>query len=81
MAMIETYKMPKELALALQTMNPEDIGMLTRVLGAPARLVTKGITYNPFFLAKMALFDGWQATLNSQYGFRFGLDNMRGWLH
>lgn len=78
---VESYKMPKELALALQTMNSEDIGMLTRVLGAPARLATKGITYNPFFLAKMGFFDAWQATLNSQYGFRFGLDNMRGWLH
>ena len=78
---VESYKMPKELALALQTMNSEDLGMLTKVLGAPARLATKGITYNPFFLAKMAWFDMWQATLNSQYGFRFGLDNMRGWLH
>lgn len=78
---VESYKMPKELALALQTMNSEDVGMLTKILGAPARLATKGITYNPFFLAKMGFFDAWQATLNSQYGFRFGLDNMRGWLH
>ena len=78
---VESYKMPKELALALQTMNSEDVGTLVKLFGAPARLATKGVVYNPFFLAKMGFFDTWQATMNSQYGFRPGIDNIRGWLN
>jgi hypothetical protein len=78
---IETYKMPVQVATALQTLNPEDIGMLWRLMGVPSRLAAKGITMNPYFVAKMGLFDVWQATLNSQYGFRPGVDNIRGWYH
>lgn len=78
---IETYKAPKELAQAMLTLNPEEMHMMTKIIGVPARVASKGITYNPYFLGKMAFMDSWQATLNSQYGFRFGVDNIRGWYH
>jgi hypothetical protein len=78
---LETYNIPTHVATAMQTLNPEEIGTLAKVLGVPSRLASKGITMNPYFVGKMALFDAWQATLNSQYQFRFGLDNIRGWYH
>lgn len=78
--MIESYKIPKEIAVAMQTLQPDELGVLTKMLGLPARLASKGITMNPYFVGKMALYDMWQATLNSQYGFRFGVDNVRGFI-
>ena len=77
---LESYKIPKEIAVAMQTLQPDELGVLTKMLGAPARMASKGITMNPYFVGKMALYDMWQATLNSQYGFRFGIDNVRGFI-
>jgi hypothetical protein len=77
---IESYRVPKDLAKAMLTLAPDDMHMVVKVLGLPSRLAVKGITMHPFFVAKMAFFDMWQATLNSQYGFRFGVDNIKGFL-
>ena len=76
---VQTYKIHPDLAQAMLSLNPDEMHWVTRALGAPARLASTGIVLNPFFVAKMGFFDMFQATANSQYGFRFGIDNMRGY--
>lgn len=78
---LTTYRVPKEIATAMKNLHTEDFGMLMKFFGYPTRMASKGITMNPYFIGKTALFDMWQATLNSQYGFRPGIDNIRGWLN
>lgn len=78
---LESYRIPKDLAKAMINLAPDDMHLVVKALGLPSRVAVKGITMHPFFVAKMSFFDMWQATLNSQYGFRFGIDNVIGFLH
>lgn len=76
---VESYKIPPDLARGLLSLNPDELSMVWKIMGVPARTASAGVVYNPFFVAKMAFFDAFQATANSAFGFRFGIDNMRGW--
>lgn len=76
---LKSYRIDTDVARSIQSLTPEELAGYWKVLGLPAQLGRAGVVYNPFFVAKQALIDAWQATLNSKYGFRFGIDNARGW--
>ena len=78
---VESYQIPPELARTILSLTPDEMSLLLKMAGLPARIPATGIVYNPFFIAKMAFFDMFQATANSEYGFRFGIDNIRGYLN
>lgn len=76
---IESYRLDPYVAEAYRALHPQELDLMWDLLGIPASLARKGIVSNPVFLGYQAFRDNWQATLNSQYGFRFGVDWFKGW--
>lgn len=76
---LRSYKVDEHVSSAMSSLQPEELEGLWNIIGLPASIARKGIVLNPFFVAKQAFIDNWQATLNSQYGFRFGVDQFIGW--
>jgi len=68
------------LAIAVKSMKPHSVesSMLWLALGAVNQPLKKGIAYDPFFVTRQSWRDNWQITSNSQYGFRPGIDWIRG---
>lgn len=88
---LETYKADANIIDSFLALGISDSEALVRMLGnketlaaavaAPARIARVGVTAHPYFLGKMALLDNWQVFMNTRYGFRPGIDWIRGWLH
>lgn len=76
---LRSYKVDESVASAMASLHPDELEGLWKVLGMPAGIARKGVVLNPFFVAKQSFIDNWQATLNSQYGFRWGVDQFIGW--
>jgi hypothetical protein len=66
---------------AMKSMMPSEIDMLWKVLGVPTRVAARGTVLNPIFAWNQAFMDNFLAAVNSKYGFRPGIDNIRGWYH
>lgn len=79
---IQTYKLKRpEIFEALKSLTPTEMDMFWRFMAMPARAASKGVVYNPMFIARMAFIDSFQAFLGSKYGFRPGIDQARGFFH
>jgi hypothetical protein len=76
---LKAYKVDEHIATAMASLHPEELEGLWKFLGLPASVARKGVVLNPYFVVKQSFIDNWQATLNSQYGFRFGVDQFIGW--
>lgn len=76
---LRAYKIDEHVAQSLASLTPDELEGMWKVLGLPAGLARQGVVLNPYFVAKQSFIDGWQATMNSQYGFRFGVDQFIGW--
>lgn len=77
---LRAYKVDEDIAQAMTSLTPDELEGMWKVLGMPANLARQGVVLNPYFVAKQAFIDGWQATLNSSYGFRPGVDQFIGWM-
>lgn len=77
---VEKWQVDPYIARSMQIMNPHEMDTIWQVLGIPAQFAKAGIVNNPIFVLYQGFRDNWQATINSQYGFRFGIDWIRGWL-
>ena len=79
---LKTYRLKQpEMFNALKSLSPSEFDAFTRFMGMPARTTSKGIVYHPLFIARMAMIDSFQAYLGSKYGFRPGIDQIRGFWH
>lgn len=79
---LQTYRLKQpEIYQALKSLTPTEIDWYWRFLGLPARTASKGVVYSPIFITRMAFIDTFQAFLGSKYGFRPGIDNIRGLYH
>ncbi len=76
---LETYRLDPYIAESYRALHPEELDLMWDLVGIPARVARRGIVSNPVFLLYQAFRDNWQATMNSQYGFRFGVDWFNGW--
>lgn len=75
---IQHYSVNKDLGQALQAINPAHIDLFSKIMGFPARALSIGTVENPAFGIIHMIRDSYNATLNSQYGFRLGIDSWRG---
>ena len=75
---LQTYRLDPYIADAYRSLHPAEMDVLWNILGIPADIARKGIVNNPVFIGYQAFRDNWQMTLNSQYGFRFGVDWLKG---
>jgi GGDEF domain-containing protein len=78
---MRAYKVDEHVAQSLASLTPDELEGMWKVLGMPANMAKKGVVLNPYFVAKQSFIDGWQAMLNSQYGFRPGVDQFIGWMN
>jgi hypothetical protein len=62
-----------------KAMSNQELDILWRVLGAPARLASGLVVNNPVFVATQAFVDTFHNTLTSEYGFRPFVDSIRAW--
>ena len=75
---LEQWRVNDRLAKGLLMMSPTQLGMFTRVMGAPVRTFKGGITLNPGFQISNFVRDAVDAAVQSQYGFRLGIDSFKG---
>lgn len=78
---LRSYRVDENVAQSMASLTPDELEGVWKVLGMPANLAKKGVVLNPYFVAKQSFIDGWQAMLNSQYGFRPGVDQFIGWMN
>lgn len=78
---LRTYRVDENIASSLASLQPDELEGVWKLLGLPAQMARQGVVLNPYFVLKQSFIDNWQATLNSQYGFRFGVDQFIGWMH
>lgn len=79
----ERWRIHEDVALAMRSLNSDELSMLTRVLGAPAQLARLGITASPRFVFWQAFRDNFQLWMNSPewFGYIPFVDQARGWWH
>lgn len=76
---LRAYRVDEDIATAMTSLMPDELDGMWKMLGFPANIAKQGVVLNPYFVLKQSFIDGWQATLNSQYGFRPGVDQFIGW--
>ena len=74
----ETYRVAPEIASAIQSLAPNEISFLWRVLGLPAQTAKTGITLAFDFMGINFARDTFGAFIQSKYGFRLGADSFKG---
>ncbi|KKN31729.1 hypothetical protein LCGC14_0821140, partial [marine sediment metagenome] len=72
------YKVDKDLRDALLNLTREDIGMMGKILSAPAKWLRAGAILSPDFMARNPARDQLSAFCFSNYGFLPGFDFLRG---
>jgi len=72
------YRIDADLRDALLALNRESLGMIGKILGAPARWLRAGATLSPDFMFRNPARDQMTAFAYSNYGFMPGIDFIRG---
>ncbi len=72
------YKVDKDLRDALLNLTREDIGMMGKILSAPAKWLRAGAILSPDFMARNPARDQLSAFSFSNYGFLPGFDFLKG---
>ncbi|KKN29851.1 hypothetical protein LCGC14_0839800, partial [marine sediment metagenome] len=72
------FKVDPDVRDALLTLDRENIGLIGKVLGLPAKWLRAGATLSPDFMVRNPLRDQMTAFAYSNYGFLPGIDFMRG---
>lgn len=68
------------LAKMYETLSPKQMNAAFQFAGNVAHTLKTGTTANPVFGFINSIRDSFDATINSQYGFRFGVDSWKGFL-
>lgn len=77
---LRTYRVRRDIAESFRALRPEERGDIEKMLALPTSVARAGIVNNPVFIARQAWRDNWQAMMNSQHGFVWGLDWVRGYM-
>lgn len=73
------YTAPEPIVLAAKSLPNEQLDTLTKILSAPARILRQGATSsNIDFMVPNVLRDQFNAAINSEYGYRPGIDWVSG---
>lgn len=72
------FQVDPDLFNAIQGLNQEDIGLIMKVLSLPAKTLRLGATLSPDFSVRNPLRDTFSATIFSEYGFKPGIDLIKG---
>lgn len=74
----KVFEVDSDLFKAIQGLNIEDIGIIMKILSAPAKILRAGATLSPDFSVRNPLRDQFTAFAYSKNGFIPGIDLVRG---
>lgn len=74
----KVFEVDPDLFKAIQGLNIEDVGIIMKILSAPAKLLRAGATLSPDFSVRNPLRDQFTAFAYSKHGFIPGVDLVRG---
>lgn len=74
----EQWRVAPEIAAGIRAMGPQEVQWWVQLIGAPAQIMKTGVTLNPAFQFFNFIRDTFDATLQSQYGFKLGIDSFKG---
>lgn len=74
----KVFQVDPDLFKAIQGLEVEDVGIVMKLLSAPAKLLRAGATLSPDFSVRNPLRDQFTAFVYSKYGFIPGVDLVRG---
>lgn len=74
----KVFEVDPDLFQAIQGLNIEDVGLIMKILSAPAKLLRAGATLSPDFSVRNPFRDQFTAFVYSKYGFIPGVDLVRG---
>ncbi|MGI6125328.1 MAG: LPD38 domain-containing protein [Acetivibrionales bacterium] len=77
----EYWQLEPELYRAMLSMDKESMGILVRILSVPANILRAGATLAPEFVIKNPTKDQLDAYLYSKFGYKPGVDFVRGLFH
>lgn len=77
----EIYQVDPELAKVINGLDGESLGVVTRILSAPAKLLRAGATLTPDFILRNIARDALSSFVQSEYGYRPWVDLPRGLMH
>jgi hypothetical protein len=72
------FQVEPELFKSIQGLNNEDMNLLIRILSIQAKMLRAGATLSPDFSVRNPIRDTFSATIFSNYGFKPGVDLVRG---
>lgn len=75
---LERWRIAPELAAAWQGLKSQELNEIVKILGFVPQMAKTGITDNPAFGLINAFRDTFDASIQSKYGFRLGLDTVLG---
>jgi GGDEF domain-containing protein len=75
---LQAFRVAPSIAKGIRAMQPKDMDMFLQLMAVPARLARAGITLNPGFQGFNIIRDTFDAAIQSQYGFRLGVDSFIG---
>lgn len=73
-----TFQVEEDIFKSLQGLDKEDVGMFVKILSIPARLLRTGATLAFDFMFRNPIKDQFTAFVNSKYGFKPGIDLIKG---
>jgi len=74
----KVFEVDPDLFKSIQGMNVEDVSMIMKILGFPAKALRAGATLSPDFSVRNPLRDQFTAGVYSEHGFVPGVDLIRG---
>lgn len=75
---IEYWDVPPELIRASRMLQPQEIEMFWTMMSKPTKFLEQTIVSTPLFAAVNMFRDTFEASIQSKYGFTFGVDTVRG---
>lgn len=75
---LQAWRVDPTIARGIRAMQPTQMNWMVQLMSMPSRAARAGITLNPGFQAFNIIRDTFDASIQSQYGFRLGIDSFKG---
>ncbi len=75
---IQAWRVDPTIARGIRAMQPAQMNWMVQLMSMPSRAARAGITLNPGFQAFNIIRDTFDASIQSRYGFRLGIDSFKG---
>ena len=75
---LQAYRVAPSIAKGIRALQPRDMDMFLKLAGFIPKTLKAGVTLNPGFQAFNIIRDSFDAAIQSEHGFKLGVDSFRG---